>query len=329
MQTPVLIPLPRATSDTTLAEVITALLPATSSLFSPILPLIISTAESTQAVRKIHHHFGLTQDALEKLHAKYLIQKRELTFVRYYDTKDYRLLQRNWWLMEVDVSPNATSWVLKQCDKVDKGGFVAYEQYGEDSVRKKLRSVGLGRKQSLDDFLGPPIASFLNTRYTFLEGNISLYVDVAAFGNDFYLLGTLDISSDTTTTDLPDLSSVPIFQPVRSKVVEFLWCRKPELYRILEKSDFVPSVSFFSAEGLNHFQSHPIPVSLRFLAEEKRREQLISRAEPDESDRAWMAHCKLSELVAEQKEPEIPSDAKHKDKGKDKEPDNLTAKLYD
>ena len=215
-------------------------------------------------------HFGVTSKLFEMLQLQFPESKQEKFYDIYYDTENYQLAKKNYWLrnrspeneLEEDI------WSLKRCTiNPNNSGTLSVEEWKITSDITQILSDVLSeytRKTECDDeiiggFKIIGIALFPTTRIIFKDSNYFLYVEYLSFGNSKTktLTGGLKFTSPKIIDDdqeIMDLLKVEsgLITPVRSKIIEKINEENPELYEELQcVAQLIPALDYEISHKLN------------------------------------------------------------------------------
>jgi len=119
-------------------------------------------------------------------------------------------------------------------------------------------------------------------RYTLSKSdNVILYVDVVEIKEqDWYAVGTVCLhTAGDGCPDFANVSYYDVIQPVRSKVMEWIFFNNSSLYSDLAKEKIVPTCSLSFHSTFNHFKTDPVLDVLCSRYVERRIEQEKRRCE--------------------------------------------------
>jgi len=207
------------------------------------------------------YHFAITAESLSTLQHNSNITTTDNYTVQFYDTKDALLLRNNWWLLY-----QRHRWELRVC-KGCEFDTVTFEEFTkfEDIIEKLyvLHRITICDEEELRLKFPEKFAEFVVTRLNFNCTDFALYLDSAKFADeDYYLVGTLSSTDDGNTREDEPTSRIEGLEeisPVRSKVCEYLFYYRTDLYKILVDAKFIPEVPFTSLRDTNHHSYAQLP----------------------------------------------------------------------
>ena len=209
------------------------------------------------------HHFGVSDDLWNAIKTKYseLWQdgkfngKTEEFVDSFYDTKDYILTRKNFWLRRrsfLSGEPKAPEWSLKTTEKNEISLCVVKEWKDEKTIRallKDLLNSGDNERLLLNSFSLGIVVFFPTTRLIFEETDgVKFYVDCAGerYSKTWFLLGGIKFQNSFETSKFKDLKKQGYGPNVMSKIVQVLSWMTPEVFACLQEKGVVMKKNQYS-----------------------------------------------------------------------------------
>jgi hypothetical protein len=181
-----------------------------------------------------------------------MVWNRFITYT--FDTADFQLAQRNWWLILQE-----GVWTLEKCS-LNEHSVIVHTELDAVKIKEEVASaLGRSPSETLEQLCPNEWAVLRTERHTYhASDGWCLYADsVELADDDHYLVGTLGISTGSADPIVeqwpPVLSTLYVVSPARSRVAEYIHCHLPDLAKTLRDKGVLPQVPFCSgAAGLNH-----------------------------------------------------------------------------
>ena len=182
--------------------------------------------------------FAVADVELKSLHDAFADCRTEQITYSFFDTNDFCLLKRGWWLvLQYD------RWELRVWTRVAASSERTIVHEIRDYFRiMDMISEACGKQGDRPEDVCPlRFAQFETTRYTYRYSNYCLQLDETEFApEDYYAIATLKVWTDPDQREkdiLHDLPTVQVIEPVRSKVCEYLYRYNTDVYKIVAGSD--------------------------------------------------------------------------------------------
>lgn len=187
---------------------------------------------------EIEKKFLIDQSVLKKITTKAkLISQRRLVDI-YYDTADFKLTTRDWWLRNRN-----GKFELKKivCGSDEKNTVDRYEEIIDDKeICKHLKvdfEKSLTHTLKIHDI--SPFAKIIAKREKYIRDNLTIVFDITDFG---YSICEVELVVEDASQIKQALEKIEKFrikndfssEPVRGKLVEYIYRNRPQHYQSLQ-----------------------------------------------------------------------------------------------